>query len=1344
MGQRENMRERVDAQFLLEGIQQAYWVGQSGSLELSVPARYCGEADLPGDDPQTLETALNALIRRHEMLRAVICDNGEQRILASVPFYRPECIDLRGLGAQQAEARRSELRAAMQARDLPPDRWPQFDIRATRDDAGLRLHISFALWMMDGWSFHILLQELTALIREPETDLPEIALRFPAYVEDQRERRAGARRERAWSYWHQRLQTFPGPPALPLSPRLQPGARPTFRHIARTLPKAKWQKLMRICAARRLTPSLLACAAYSEVLARASGSEDFAITLLHSGRFQYLPDAERTIGNFGTTILLEVDRSADTGFGGRARALQSQFLRDVEHMEVSGLDITRALQQRSGAGATIGVPVTFTAVSAPRPSATEPAPAAIRHQVSRLQVPQVHLDHQLHFGPDGSAIFNWDYAAEIFPTGFVEKLSEAHLALMTALAEDEALWDQDDPLARTRPDPAPAAPPALEPQRLEAMFEHQAVSHPERTAIISSTGSISYARLRGRALAVARALSDSRTAPGTLVAVVLDKGWEQVAAVLGILYAGAAYVPVDPDLPDERRALLMKSSGARIALTRKELEARLSWPEALQTIPVDGLDEPAEAAPVQTTTACKTTDLAYVIFTSGSTGIPKGVMIDHRGAWNTIVDLNDRFALKASDRVLALSSLSFDLSVYDIFGTLAAGATIVMPDRDGTRDPAHWQKLVRDHAVTIWNSVPALMQLAAEDAREPVLSSLRLVMLSGDWIPLSLPPQIRIAAPAADICSLGGATEASIWSVLYPIEDMDPEWRSIPYGHAMDHQSIHVLDKELRLCPPWVSGDLYIGGIGVALGYWQDPEKTAANFIIHPRTGERLYRTGDMGRYLADGEIEFLGRTDFQVKIQGYRVECAEVEAALLAMPEVAGAIVSAASDSTGTRHLVAYIVARSATPDIKALRERLRATLPAYMVPAFFMILDRLPLSDNGKVIRTALPAPDFAATVRNTRPYAAPHAGLETEIAALWQDLLAIAGPIGRDDNFFALGGSSFAGMRLMARLEKRCGTTVSFAMLMSHPTIASLADAIANGDGATADDALIVPIRKGNDAIAPLFCIHPIGGNVMCYALLAQSLTDERAIYGVRAPGLTSREETPLSSIAAMAERYLDEIREIRPDGRFHLAGWSLGGLVVQEMARRLDGSPGLLAMIDSVVPDTAPVCDRKRFLHFAADIEAIAGLSPHRWNESEIAFPLSDRIAVLSDRLEEAGVASEAARLETVYRVFEAGSTALERHRPSHSSAPALLFAARLQKGFDRVCREWRELMPQMEIVGLDGDHYSIMRQPCIEAIARRIAQVMEQKDKADAMEAAGNRRDRSPGPIAAATPSAGNR
>ena len=289
----------------------------------------------------------------------------------------------------------------------------------------------------------------------------------------------------------------------------------------------------------------------------------------------------------------------------------------------------------------------------------------------------------------------------------------------------------------------------------------------------------------------------------------------------------------------------------------------------MDTLPADG----RPTGPAETTAG----DLAYVIFTSGSTGLPKGVMIDHRGALNTVADVNDRFAVGADDRVLAVSSLSFDLSVYDIFGPLAVGGAVVVPDADAQRDPAAWLDLVRGAGVTIWNSVPALLELlvehlvvAGESAR------LRLVMMSGDWIPVTLPDRIRRAFGDPDVISLGGATEASIWSILYPIGEVPPEWTSIPYGHPMRNQSFHVLDDRLRARPDWVPGQLYIGGVGLAQGYLHDDAKTAAAFIVHPGTGERLYRTGDLGRFLPSGEIEFLGREDFQVKVQGYRIELGE------------------------------------------------------------------------------------------------------------------------------------------------------------------------------------------------------------------------------------------------------------------------------------------------------------------------------------------------------------------------------------------------------------------------------------------------------------------------------------
>ncbi|TPM36094.1 non-ribosomal peptide synthetase [Mesorhizobium sp. B2-3-4] len=1309
-------------EFLLEGIQQAYWVGQSGAIELSTPARYYVEADIPGHLGDGLTQALRRLVERHEMLRAVIHPSGNQEILREVGPYEITVEDLRSLREAERAWRVDTLRTEMRAAEIPSGAWPQFDIRATRNDEGIRLHLRFALWMMDGWSFHILLRELLALSADPTAELPEIAMSFADYVKAQGDARQSPRWHRAWDYWQPRLADFPGPPALPLSRGLGEGQKPRFGHLARTLGPAQWRRIVDICARMRTTPSLLACAVYTEVLSRYAGSQHFAITVLHSGRFQHLPRAANVFGNFGTTILVEVDASRTGSFLDRVKALQRQFWRDSERIEVSGIDVSRAIQQRAGTGPGIGIPVTFTAVTpADMSGRQDPMHARIDPTSARLEVPQVHLDHQMHLGEDGSAVFNWDYVEQIFPAGFVEELCQTHFDLMSRLAADEQLWHRKDP-SGVREAPATAAIPAGELQRLEATFDRQAVGHPDRVAVIAGERVMTYGELRRRALAVAHELARRGVRRGELVAVSMMKGWEQVAAVLGILYAGAAYVPIDPELPEERRNLLFSGSGAAIVLTQRALNASLAWPARIAGISVDGLGEATSDMTVGEPGT--TADLAYVIFTSGSTGTPKGVMIDHRGAANTIADLNARFTVGPEDKVLALSSLSFDLSVYDIFGMLAVGATIVMPDAGRAKEASHWRELTRRHGVTIWNSVPALMQLAVEGTHGAIMPSLRLVMLSGDWIPLNLPERIRPAAPAALLYSLGGATEASIWSILYPIGEIDREWRSIPYGHAMDHQSIHVLDADLMVCPPWVPGDLYIGGIGVALGYWRDEAKTSASFITHPGTGERLYRTGDLGRYLGDGEIEFLGRKDFQVKIQGYRVECAEVEAALLAGPEIEATVVSAAADSAGTRHLVAYVVAKPDRKelDIAALRERLRTTLPAYMVPAFFVTLDRLPLSDNGKVVRAALPKPEFGIRETRERSYAPPRGGLEETIARLWREVLA-TDDIGREDNFFALGGSSFAGMRLMAKLEERFGRRMPFAMLVSHPTLAAMADVV-RGDVETHDASLAMRIRAG-DETAPLFCVHPVGGNVMCYTALAQALPPGRAMHGIRAPGLVSDTETPLDSIAAMAMRYIEEIRSIQPNGPYHLLGWSLGGLVVQEMACRLaaEGETlGLVAMIDSAVPKPrGPATDQKptdRFRQFAADLAAIANLSLDPSDKAMEHLTEGERFAGLARRMEEAGAPADITALRLVYNVFQAGWSALDRHMPRNADARLLLFAAANRADAGCMKEAWRKIIPGIEIVDMEADHYTIVRAPTINTIATRIAGVMAAADASD--------------------------
>jgi amino acid adenylation domain-containing protein/non-ribosomal peptide synthase protein (TIGR01720 family) len=393
--------------------------------------------------------------------------------------------------------------------------------------------------------------------------------------------------------------------------------------------------------------------------------------------------------------------------------------------------------------------------------------------------------------------------------------------------------------------------------------------------------------------------------------------------------------------------------------------------------------------------------------------------------------------------VRALSALNFDLSVYDIFGVLAAGGTIILPEAAGARDPAYWAELCVQEGVTLWNSVPAFMELAVDHAEADSpesLRTLRAVLMSGDWIPVTLPERIKRVAPGAAVTSLGGATEASIWSILYPIERTDPGWRSIPYGRPMKNQRFYVLDAALEPCPIGVEGALYIGGVGVALGYWRNEGITKAAFIEHPRTGERLYRTGDLGRYMADGVIEFLGRKDFQVKIRGFRIELGEIEVALGLHPEVREAVVVVREDVPGDRRLAAYVVAREgSSPSADALRGYLKERLPEYMVPPVVVLLDAMPLTPNGKVDRLALPAPDGAPKALGGE-LVEPRTPIERKLADVWAQVLGVE-RVGIHDSFFALGGDSILAIQVVSR-ARRAELMLQVRQLFQHPTIAALA--------------------------------------------------------------------------------------------------------------------------------------------------------------------------------------------------------------------------------------------------------------------------------------------------------------
>ncbi|WP_437904214.1 amino acid adenylation domain-containing protein [Sorangium sp. So ce327] len=669
------------------------------------------------------------------------------------------------------------------------------------------------------------------------------------------------------------------------------------------------------------------------------------------------------------------------------------------------------------------------------------------------------IEHEIQ-QDQGGFVLSFGAADDLFPEGLAAALLEAYEALLSRLSRDGAPWTSAAAIElpeRQRAVRASvnSATREVSSDLLHSGFMRQAALRPAAPAVISPERTLTYGELDRRSSALARRLRALGARPNALVAVAATKGWAQIVAILAALKSGAAYLPVDPEWPIERIRAVLDQGQVEIVLTQERLASSLAWPEALRLIAVD--DDSASASEDDSPVAAVQgpDDLAYVLFTSGSTGKPKGVALDHRGPLNTILEINERFQVSPSDRALALSAVHFDLSVYDVFGLLGAGGALVLPSPEAARDPARWRQLIETHRVTVWNSVPALMQMFVEHlgGGPPACPSLRWVILSGDWIPVPLPDQIRRACPGARVIGAGGPTETSIWSIFYPVGEVDSTWRSIPYGKPLPNQRVHVLDERMQACPDWVVGRMYVGGICLARGYYRDPAQTAERFLEHPETGERLYWTGDLGRFLPDGNIEFIGREDFQVKIQGNRIELGEIEAALAQHPEIEQAVVCVESTPSGARRLVAcYVAERGAALEPRVLEEAVAARLPQYMVPSAWIALERLPLTANGKVDRRALL--ELAAQHHQgaSAVYRAPSSEAERRMAALWAGVLKLD-RVGVDDNFFALGGDSLLGIALVER-AREAGLNVTPRQLFQHQTIARLSAACASPDRPAVD--------------------------------------------------------------------------------------------------------------------------------------------------------------------------------------------------------------------------------------------------------------------------------------------------
>ncbi|ADB33185.1 amino acid adenylation domain protein [Kribbella flavida DSM 17836] len=1066
--------------FPLTDTQYAYWIGRGDAVELgNVGCHGYFEWQSDDLDSNRLKLAWDRLVQRHEALRLVMLPDGTQQVLADPPPYEVEVLDLSEHAPEDAERIAGELRERLAHHVFSVDEWPFFDVRVTHLPEGqVRLHLSFDLLICDAWSYvQLLIPELVLFYEDPGLELEPLELTFRDYVlgTDGALTDSPAY-EASRTYWLDRIDALPPAPDLPLTAS-RAEAAPTFSRRADRLEPDEWTLLQQQANRRGVTPTCLLITTFAEVLRTWSKSDRFTINCPLFNRLPVHPQVHDIVGDFTTTSLLAVEPTGGS-FAGRARAVQQRMWEDLEHRHFGGIQVMRELAARERDRVRASFPVVVTSLLGQPPRRTATAIGESVYSIS--QTPQVSIDFQI-WEDNGALTYNWDSLDALYPDGMLDDMFEAHRGLVRWLLSDERHWEDEPPALlpqwqRTQRDEINnAARKTLSgPSYLHTPLAEHARRTPDAPAVITLERTISYAELDVTVNRLGRLLRAAGAVPNRLVAIHLDKGWQQIAAAHGILASGAAYLPMDAAWPVERLHRLVDQAEIELVVTHSALVDGAQWPAHVRVVCVDRDLEDGDAQPLEPVQ--QPADLAYVIFTSGSTGTPKGVMVDHRGALNTIVEANLRFRVGPDDRCFAVSPLHFDLSVYDVFGMTQVGGAVAVPGP--MPFPPHWLELMKKAGVTFWNSVPTLMEMAvseAEAAGTPeAFAPLRTVVLAGDWIPLPLPDRIRALNPRTSVISSGGPAETCIWSVIYPIDEVDPEWTSIPYGKPMANQRYHVLAADLSHRPTWVPGEIYTASeVGLAQGYWGDPELTARKFVELP-SGGRAYASGDLGRYLPDGNIEILGREDFQVKIRGVRIELGEVEAAVRSCPGVDTAVV-VAGGTPGESFLHAYVVwATGQTGDLDRLREHLTGILPGYMLPHRITVLDELPLTRNAKVDRLALIKGAAGETVAPVPEFVPAVTPVEQVICALFAEVLGRE-QAGLSDDFFVLGGNSLTAVRLVTLLAEILGPQLSIQQLFTARTVeavvsAVLADPICRPEVEALATALLEPGTDGWNETVP----------------------------------------------------------------------------------------------------------------------------------------------------------------------------------------------------------------------------------------------------------------------------------
>ncbi|HKR15457.1 MAG TPA: amino acid adenylation domain-containing protein [Pyrinomonadaceae bacterium] len=1115
-------------------------------------------------DTATFEKSLDEIVRRHEVLRTTFrtTEHSAEQIIAPAQPVNVSHLDLSALPESEREAEAARLTAEEAMRPFDLANGPVLRVSLLR----LAPEDQIILFTMhhiasDVWSMGVLVKELMALYSAfaagQPSPLPELPIQYADYAIWQHECSQLPELAQHLEYWKKHLSGAPAALDLPAD-RPRPAVMSFHGAVQRlALPAHVSASLISLSRQENCTLFMTLLAAFQTLLHRYTGQVDLVVGTPMAGRNR--SEIEGLIGFFVNTLVLRTDLTRNPSFKALLARVREVALGAAAHQDLPFEKLVEELQPERDLSRTPLFQVMF-ALQNVRTEALALPDLQVVHAGATPAIAKFDLTLFMSEA-NGEIGGTFEYNTDLFDDSTIRRMIEHFQRLVEGIAANPDQRLLDLPLLTDAEryellvkfnDTSAEYPSEL---CVHQLLEQQVLSSPATIAVAFKNERLTYQELNARANKLAHHLRSLGVGPEVPVTILMRRSVEMVVALLGVLKAGGAYLPLDPSNPRERLAAVLDEAQVSVVLTQEQLG---EW-ERFNDLDSENLH-------------CSTRpeNLAYVIFTSGSTGKPKGAMIPHRGLVNYLSWCTKHYAVADGYGAPVHSPLGFDLTVTSLLAPLLAGRTVeLLPEEEGVESLG--QSLRADRDFSLVKITPAHLEVLRNMFSDGSVPGTRAFIIGGEALFDEHTVFWQQRAPGTRLINEYGPTETVVGCCIYEVPEGSSNNGAVPIGRPIANAQLYLLDQEMQPVPTGVTGELYIGGDGLARGYLNRPDATAEKFVPHPfatNPGERLYKTGDLARFLGDGNLEYLGRIDNQVKIRGFRIELGEVESVLVQHPAVRETVVTIREDVPGDKRLVAYVTAAAEQPPaVTDLRLHLRDKLPAYMIPSAIVVLDALPLTTNGKIDHQSLPAPDETGSDR-ANSFVAPRNLMELQLAEMWEEILNVH-PIGLTDNFFDLGGHSILGLRLMARIQKQFDLDLPLATLFEGGTVEHLASIIRQRTVAAPTH--LVNLQQGGSR-QPIFFMHPIGGGIVCYAYVARRLAADRPVYALAA----YERDDPHARVETMAAAYIEEMRRVQPHGPYLLGGWSFGGFVALETARQLSAMGeeiALLAILDCEAPGLA---------------------------------------------------------------------------------------------------------------------------------------------------------------------------